>query len=173
MKSDSHQPKRILAVDPGMQYLGVAVLEDEELIWYGVKTFPGVRALPEVGAEVKQYLSKLLNDYQPSVLAIEQPFYAQSLLSKNLCRLTDQIKDWGRWKGLKVRSYLPTAPKAYFCRDRQTKQSLAEAMVEIYPFLRRYLTYLPWRRRYWLHVFDAVGLALLCRRKLAASKISL
>ncbi len=155
-----------------MRYLGIAVLEGEELIWYAVKTFPGLKHLPEVRAEVKQYLARLVNDYRPEVLAIEEPFYAQSHLSKNLCNLTEEIKDWGRWKGLKVHCYLPTAPKAFFCRDRQTKQSLAEAMVETYPFLRRYLTYLPWRRRYWMHVFDAVGVALLCQRKLARSRIS-
>lgn len=155
-----------------MQYLGIAVLEGENLIRYGVKTFPGAGSLADVRGEVKQYLTKVVDEYQPDALALEEPFYAQSLLSKNLCRLTREIRDWGHWKGLEVHSYLPTAPKAYFCRDRQTKQSLAEAMVEIYPFLRRYLTYLPWRRRYWLHVFDAVGLALLCQRKLARSRIS-
>jgi hypothetical protein len=57
--------------------------------------------------------------------------------------------------------------KAFFCRDKLDKQSLAEAMIVIYPVLRRYLTYLPDRRRYWLHVFDAVGLGLMCQRKLA------
>jgi hypothetical protein len=56
--------------------------------------------------------------------------------------------------------------KAFFCRDRKTKQSLAEAMIETYPFLTRYLTNLPWRRRYWFHVFDAIGLGLMCQRKL-------
>ena len=40
-------PKRIMAVDPGMQYLGVAIVEGEELVWYGIKTFPGRRRWPE------------------------------------------------------------------------------------------------------------------------------
>jgi hypothetical protein len=88
------------------------------------------------------------------------------LLSKNLRTLTTDIKSWGRWKGLRVHSYLPTAVKAYFCRDQQTKQSLAEAMVDGYPFLARYLAILSWRRRYWFHVFDAIGLGLLCSKKL-------
>lgn len=172
MTSTTRKPRRILAIDPGMQYLGVAIFEGEELIRYGVKTFPGMRRLAEVRGEVKRYLSELVNDHQPDVLAIELPFYAQSVLSKNLCKLTEEIKDWARWKGLKVHGFLPTAPKAFFCRDLQTKQSLAEAMVERYPFLRRYLTYLPWRRRYWLHVFDAIAVGLLCNHKLSSSRIS-
>ena len=46
-----------MAIDPGMRYLGVAILEGEELIWYGVKTFPGLTRLPEIRSEVKRYLA--------------------------------------------------------------------------------------------------------------------
>ncbi len=100
-------------------------------------------------------------------MAVEEPFYAQSLLSENLCCLTEDLKTWGKWKGLKIQSFHPAAVKAFFCRDQQTKQSLAEAVIEHYPFMRRYLSDLPWRRRYWFHVFDAVGLGLMCSKKLA------
>jgi Holliday junction resolvasome RuvABC endonuclease subunit len=161
-----------MAVDPGMQYLGIAIFEAEELIWYGIKTFHGRKRLPFMRPQVMQYLTDLLQTYQPAVLAVEEPFYAQSLLSKNLRTLTQDIKTWGRWKGLRVHSYAPPTVKAFFCRDQKTKASLAEAMVEKYPFLARYLTILPWRRRYWFHVFDAVGLGLMCQQKLARSRIS-
>jgi hypothetical protein len=77
-----------------------------------------------------------------------------------------------RWKGLAVRSFTPPEVKAFFCRDQKTKQSLAEAMIDKYPFLRRYLTNLPWSRRYWFHVFDAVGLGLMCVRKMSREKPS-
>src|SRR6266478_1215146 len=133
-------PKRIIAVNPGMQYLGIAVLEGENLLWYSVKTFPGRKALPSMRLEVQQFLAQILQKYSPSVLAVEEPFYAQSLLSDNLKKLTRDIKTWGKLKGLKVRSYAPPEVKAFFCRDQQTKQSLAEAMVAAYPFLTRYLT---------------------------------
>src|SRR6266853_197869 len=81
-----HSPataKRILAVDPGMQYLGVAVLEGEELLWYGIKTFPGRQTLPYMRGQVEQYLAKLVRTYQPETLAIEDPFYEPSLGSRN------------------------------------------------------------------------------------------
>lgn len=165
-------PKRILAVDPGMQYLGIAVLEGEDIIWYSVRTFPGRNTLPDIRPQVQQYLTGILQKYRPTVLAVEEPFYAQSILSDNLKKLTNGIKTWGKWKGLTVRSYTPPTVKAFFCRDQKTKQSLAEAMIEQYPFLTRYLTNLPWRRRYWFHVFDAVGLGLMCARKLSREKVS-
>src|SRR2546422_862993 len=44
MSTEQAAPKRIMAIDPGMLYLGIAILEGEELIWYGIKPFPG--ALP-------------------------------------------------------------------------------------------------------------------------------
>lgn len=160
-------PIRILAVDPGVRYLGVAILDGEELVWYGVKTFADGRPLPSIRSDIRAYLAQLVQNFAPlHVLVVEEPFYVQSQLNRNLCALTEEIKTWGKWKGLRVRSYLPPAVKAFFCRDRQTKQSLAEAMIEIYPFLRRYLTHLPWKP-YWFHVFDAVGLGLMCQRKLA------
>ena len=173
MMDQTEKPKRILAINPGMEYLGVAVFEGEELLWYGIKTFPGRRTMPHMRIEVQQYLTKLLHTWRPETLAVEEPFYAQSLLSKNLRTLTEDIKTWGRWKRLRVHTYLPTAVKAHFCRDEKTKQSLAEAMVERFPYLARYLSILSWRRRYWFHVFDAVGLGLLCHDKVVSRKLSL
>src|SRR5439155_25367064 len=98
---------RILAVEPGIQYLGIAILEGEELIWYGIKTFPGRKTRPFMRQEVQQYLSTLFRKFHPDTLAVEQPFYAPSLLSKNLRTLSTDIKTWGRCKRLRVHSYLP------------------------------------------------------------------
>ena len=148
------------------------MLEGENLLWYGVKTFPSSALALGIRSQMRQHLTTLLQRYRPTVLVVEEPFYVQSLLSDNLKKLTNDIKTWGKWKGLAVRAYAPPVVKAFFCRDQKTKQSLAEAIVEKYPFLARYLTILHWRRRYWFHVFDAVGLGLMCHRKLARSRIS-
>jgi len=159
-----------MAVDPGTKYLAVAILEGEELIWYNIKRVRGPKTLPYMRIQVQQYLTKILHDYKPEILAVEEPFYAQAMSSKNLQTLTQEIKTWGRWKGLRVYSYLPKTVKAYFCGDRKTKQSLAEAMVEQYPFLVQYLNIVPEQRYfedegYWLRLFDAVALGLMCHRK--------
>lgn len=156
-----------MAVDPGTEYLGVAILEGEDLIWYTVKRFSGRKTLPNRRLEIQQFLAKIVERYSPTVLAVEEPFYGQSLLSDKLKKLTRNIKAWGKWKGLRVYSYYPPAIKAFFCRDNKTKRSLAEAMIAKYPFLSRYLSAFSSKRRYWFHVFDAVGLGLMCQRKLA------
>jgi len=172
MSTEQTAPKRIMAIDPGMLYLGIAILEGEELIWYGIKTFPAGKTLPQMRLEVQAYLTRLVGLHGPEIVVVEEPFYVQSLSSRRLCKVTDEIKSWAKWKGLRVYSFVPPTVKAFFCRDQRTKQSLAEAMVEKYPFLARYLTILPWRRRYWFHVFDAVGLGLMCHRKLVRSRVS-
>ena len=161
-----------MAVDPGAQHLGVAILEGEGLIWYGVKTFPSNMTLRDIRTEVQRTLTGILQKYEPTVLAVEEPFYASAWLSPHLVKLAEVIKTWGRWKGLRVKSYTPPEVKAFFCRDQKTKQSLAEAMIVYYPFLARYLSPLSWRRRYWFHIFDAVGLGLMCRRKMNRPRIS-
>ncbi len=156
-----------MAVDPGKQYLGLAVLEGEELIWYAVKTFPPRMQLPEIRIQLQRILTAVLERFRPTVLAVEEPFYAPSLQSLDLKRLTELVKTWGRWKRLTVRSYYSPAVKAFFCRDCRNKHSVAEAMIGRYPYLVRYLSPLPWRRRYWFHVFDAVALGLMCHQKLS------
>lgn len=170
---DSTRPSRIMAVDPGVQHLGVAILEGEDLIWYGVKTFPSVR---DIRSEVQRTLTRILRKYEPTVLVVEEPFYASAWLSPHLLTLTGIIKVWGQLKGMQVKSYSPIAVKAFFCRDQKTKRSLAEAMIVYYPFLARYLSPLSWRCRYWFHIFDPVALGLCaskesmpgtCRRPLA------
>ena len=155
-----------MAVDPGTQRLGIAILEGEELIWYGVTTFPGPCKLPHRKKSVQAYLTRLLQTYEPEVLVVEEPFYSQVMLSKNVRTLTEDIKTWGKWKGLRVYGYLPSTVKAYFCRDRKTQESLVEAMIEQYPFLSRYLTYMTWDDKYWFRAFSAIGLGLMCSRKL-------
>jgi len=162
---NTNSARRILAINPGMEHLGIAVLQGEDLLWYGVKTFTSVSGIFEVRLAVQRQLSTIIQKYGPQILVVEEPFYAQSLLSENLVQLTREIKAWSKFKGRTVRSYTPPVVKAFFCGDQKTKQSLVEAMIQKYPFLTRYFSYLPLRRRYWFHVFDAVGLGLMCARK--------
>jgi Holliday junction resolvasome RuvABC endonuclease subunit len=163
----SISPNRVLGIDPGTRHLGLAVLEGEDILWYRVKTVSGPKTPHELATQVKTSLTNVIRAYQPAIIAIDEPFYAQAAQSTGLRALVAEIKTWARWQRLEVRSYTSPEVKAFFCRDDVTRRSLAEAMIERYPFLRRYLTYLPWRERYWFHVFDAVGVALMCQKKRA------
>ena len=159
--------KRIVAVDPGMQYLGLVMLEGEELVWYAVKIFPDRKVLSNMRPQVQQYLTavfrKIPSDGAGSGRALLRPVARK----RQPLQVDPRHQDMRQVEGAQVHSYYPPAVKAFFCRDQKTKESLAEAMIERYPFLRRYLRFQPWHRRYWFHVFYAIGLGLMCHRKLA------
>ena len=156
-----------MAVDPGTRRFGIAILEGEKLIWYRVKYFHGRCELPDRRKNILSYLTKLLQKFEPEVLAVEEPFYTQAKESEYITALSEDIKTWGKWKGLEVYGYLPTTVIAYFCRDRQTRESLKEFLVQQYPVLTRYHVLIPWDDKHWFRLFDAVGLGLMCSRKLA------
>ena len=112
-------PKRILAINPGMEHVGLAVFEGEKLLWYAVKKFRESKTVSEVRLQIQQYLAVLVQMYQPKVLVVEEPFYAQSLLSQHLVKITRNIKTWGKLKGLPVRGYTPPRSRRSFAEIKE------------------------------------------------------
>ncbi len=155
-------PHRILAIAPGTWHLGFAVLEGEELIRFGVKTFSGKKTERVLLARVRRFLDELRLRYQPQMLAVEQSFYAQARLSLLLRSLTAAVLKWGRENGLQAGEYLPTTVKERLCPAKRTRRKLAEAVVARYPFLSPSLknNHTSRARLYWQQMFDAVGLAI-------------
>lgn len=151
---------RVLAIAPGAQFLGVAVLEGEELVSFGVKSFTGRKTVEILIPQVERYLDKLVAEHAPDMLVVEDVFYAQARLSPFLQPLIAALKRRGRRRGLRVKGYLPTTVKARLCTGKQTRKGLAEAMVGRYWFLCHYARAgRTWR--YWQQMFDAVGLAVV------------
>jgi len=151
---------RILAIAPGAQHLGAAVLEGEELIWFGVKAFPGRKTIKLLLGRAKKYLEDLLRRHGPQILVVDEPCYAQARLSPLVRALTHAIKRWGRQKRLRVISQRPTTVKERLCIGKKTRKSLGEAMVLRYPFLYAY-TKPPRTRTYWQQMLDAIALGVL------------
>ena len=114
--------RRVLAIAPGAQHLGVAVLEGEELIWFGVKSFSGRKTAGTLLPKVERYIDELIARHTPGTLAIEEPYYAQARLSPLLGPLTAALKRSGRQQGLRVVRYLPTTVKARLCEKKRTRQ---------------------------------------------------
>lgn len=152
-------PARVLALAPGTRHLGVAFFEGEELARFGVKTYLGKKTKRILVRNVEQYLDTLLGAYRPNTLVVEEAFYAQAQLSPLLRAVTGAIKGWGRRRGLRTRSYLPTTVKERFCEGKKTRRALAEAIVWRYPFLSRFLKVGHTQRaqEYWQQMFDAVA----------------
>jgi Holliday junction resolvasome RuvABC endonuclease subunit len=169
---------KILAIKPGSRYLGVAVLESPELLYWkvkGIKQKGRNRKMTRAEGlrRAEEIVESLIDRHQPGVLAVEQPFFASSVKSSFLRDLTKRIATLGRKRKLKVRSYLATQTRRFLCGNngRATKMEVERIIAtEHYPWLFRYyqkdLWKHWWEEKYYYRMFDAVALALYCRHKL-------
>jgi len=160
----SNDPPRILAIDPGTRYMGIAILDGSELIYYGVNDFRRKRPADTLLGATRETLCGLIAEYRPSVLAYEKSFYVQSKNSVFLQAQEAEIKRVARMRGLKAVGYAPTTVRQLLCEDRwATKEEVADLLAARYPELLRYRNRSDWvSEKYWLHMFDAVAVAVVC-----------
>jgi crossover junction endodeoxyribonuclease RuvC len=154
---------KILAIDPGTREMGVAVLEGEQLVYYGVKTIRGRRSPAEVLRRIQEITETLIRRYRPHCLAIEKMFLIQKSASL-LVVAAEEVKATARQHGLSVHEYAPTLVRKMVCRSgRATKAEAARVVTSRFPELRPYLEQrTKWETLYYANMFDAVALALCC-----------
>lgn len=163
-----NKPIRILAIDPGTKYMGIAVLENTNLIWRGIKALKHRKISHRFLKEARKIILELFEDYEPYVLVLEKTFFVQSKRSSLLNVLTDEIKHLGKRKGLRIFEYAPTTVRKFICQDgKATKMETARIIAtRYYPWL--YYDYAKekgkawFKEKYWLHAFDAIALGLMC-----------
>lgn len=154
---------KILAIDPGTREMGVAVLEGEQLAYYGVKTIRGRRSPAEVLRRIQEITASLIARYRPGCLAIERMF----LIQKNASLLivaAEEVKATARQHGLEIYEYAPTMVRKLICNSsRATKQETAKVVARRFLELQPYLEQkTKWETLYYANMFDAVALALCC-----------
>ena len=96
--------KRILAIDPGTHYIGVAVLDGTKLAHYGSETLARRKSPHDTLTEGRKLMRELTDDFKPNALAVEKTFLANSRNSVLLNVFADGIVAIGRRKDLKVTS---------------------------------------------------------------------
>lgn len=155
--------ERILAVDPGTRYLGLAVLDGSGLLHYAVRDLRFARPADELIRATRVALQQLMERYRPTVLAYEKTFYVQSKNSALLQVQEAEIKRIGREAGLKLAGYAPAAVRLVLCGNgRATKDDVAAIIVRRFVDLERWvLPAAPERRRYWLNMFDAIAVGVV------------
>jgi Holliday junction resolvasome RuvABC endonuclease subunit len=155
---------RILAVDPGTRHMGIAVLEGTELIYYGVKSFRDKRPADALIRATRKTLQRLIVAYEPDTLAYEKTFFVQGKASALLHVQEAEIRRVGQGAGLAVVGYAPTRVRHLLCEDgRATKVIVADLLAKRFPELVRHREHLNWRQQlYWLHMFDALAVGVLC-----------
>lgn len=158
----------ILAIDPGAKELGVAVLAGSHLEYFAVKTFKHRSPPQALLVNVSRYITKLIDAYQPTNLAIERTF----LVQRNAALLNvaaAEIKHAARSRGLAVWEYAPIEVRKIICRqEKALKREAVQVIVKRFPELARFLRQpTQWEALYWAHMFDAVAVGLVCLEELS------
>jgi RNase H-fold protein (predicted Holliday junction resolvase) len=96
----------LLALRPGRRKVGVAVLEGQDLLFWGVAGFREYRG-EELLKAVEGRLLALIQTYQPQVLAVEKPAPARLAASPALGAVLDRISAVVVRERLRVRLYHP------------------------------------------------------------------
>jgi len=158
---------RILAIDPGCRYLGVAVLEGNALVYWGVKELghePLPRRLLIIG---KQVVLTLIEKFEPKMLVVEKPNLTSSkMAASNLKIFCKRLRYVSKRSGMTFYAYTSKQAKELFVGGGKiTKREMTLALASWYPELR---SRVPRRRRPGdpedrrQKMFDAVAFGLTC-----------
>jgi crossover junction endodeoxyribonuclease RuvC len=158
--------ERVLAIDPGTRAIGIAVLQDRDLLYYGVKTIKGLKTPREVLQKVDKIINQQITNYEPATVAIEKMFLIQKNASF-LIVVADEIKAIAKQQGLAVCEFAPTAVRKLICQaGKATKREVAKIIASRYVELTRYLNRpSKWEELYYANMFDAIAVGLVCQQK--------
>jgi crossover junction endodeoxyribonuclease RuvC len=163
---------KILAIDPGTREIGVAVLDGQQLVYYGVKTVQGRRSPAEVLRRVQKITSDLIERFRPNCLAIEKMFLLQKSASL-LVVAAEEVKATAHQHGLAVYEYAPTLVRKMVCRSgRATKAEAAKVVTSQFPELRPYLEQrTKWETLYYANMFDAIAIGVAAYMDITSPKL--
>lgn len=163
-------PSTALGLDPGTRYLGFAVLRANELIEYGVRELRNGERPYDVIGQARRIVLRLIALHGPEVVAIEAPYLIPTPRAAVLSTLTQEIHKRAMETGAEVRELKPEDVRlAIMGNPKATKYEVAQRLVNTrFPQLSALVPRKPkvpalWltsRERYWLHMFDGLGLAV-------------
>jgi hypothetical protein len=159
------KPLKILAINPGSKYFGIAFFKKSNLQYWGIKVFKGKHSEKKT-TKIKMVLSDFINRYGPNVLVIKRLHHSRT--SKNLNQVVMKIKELSRRKGLRVCRYSLKDLKDYFSLGiKISKREMAELVAAQYPFLTH--TFEKEKRNknpYFIRMFEAIALGIVCFNQL-------
>jgi len=157
--------RKIIAINPGTRYLGIAVFEGPELLDWRVKVFKG-KWSKEKSKKVIMVIRSFIERYEPDVLAIKKLHRSRS--SADLNQLVSKIKQLSKRKGLKVYQYSIKEVESFFILEgKANKKKLAELVTLRYPELtHEFNKEKTHKNLYHIKMFEAVALGAVCCHKL-------
>jgi Holliday junction resolvasome RuvABC endonuclease subunit len=164
------QHKTILGIDPGTKEMGLAVLRGSQLLSYGVRTLRnGARPYDVIG-QARRIVLATIAKHQPQVVAVEEPFDLPTKRAHLLNVIDDELRGRAEELGLEVVALSPSAIRERVVGNpHATKIDVAEHLARSgFDQLKTLIPRRPARPalglrprdKYWLHMFDALALAV-------------
>lgn len=164
------QHKTILGIDPGTREMGLAVIRGPKLLSYGVRTLRNGTRPHDVIGQARRFVLAEIERHAPQVIAIEEPFNLPTKRAHLLNVISDELRERAVELGLDVVELSPAAIRQrVVANPRATKVDVAEVLANgAFSQLRDLIPKRPKRAalglrprdKYWLHMFDALALAL-------------
>jgi len=156
---------KIIGINPGTRYLGIAVFDGLELMEWKIGTLEGKWSKKKMSKAIR-IISELIEKHKSNFLAIKK--LHPSRRSQNLARLVARIKEFSKRKGLRIFQYSIKDLEEFFIpEEKVNKKNLAEAIVSEYPVLFHELKKEKSNRNfYYIRIFEAVALASACAQRL-------
>jgi crossover junction endodeoxyribonuclease RuvC len=157
------QHRRILAIDPGTRFMGVAFLDEGKLIYHAVKVVAKGQSPQRTLQCARDAVVRLIDDFEPDIIAVEKTFFSRNRNTALLNVLFDEIRSLARRRLLVFISYAPSTIKKFTCGNgRADKKQVATVVVSKFPELKVFLSQdRAWKERFHQNMFDAVALAIM------------
>lgn len=164
------QQQTILGIDPGTKEMGLAIIRGTQLISFGVHTLRNGHRPHDLVGQARRIVLAAIEEHGPDVVAIERPLMLPTKRAAILSVITQELRGRAEDLGLRIVELTPEAVRqAVVGNPRATKIDVAEALVagsfgQLVALVPRRpargaLGLRP-RDKYWLHMFDALGLAV-------------
>jgi len=169
----------ILGIDPGTREMGTAVTCGRRLLHAGVHTLRnGTRPYDLIG-QARRVILDLIRDFAPQLVVIEQPLLLPSKRAALVSVIGQELHSRGAELGCRVLGMdARTARRVVVANSAATKLEVARTLVRDHfpqlapklptPPARAALGFSP-KDRYWLHMFDALALAVAASTPAAAA----
>jgi len=152
---------RILAINPGSRYLGIAVFDGSELYDWAVKVVGG-EDLAGKKSSVLKLVTEEISRYRVNTLALKQVNPARS--SYSLLELVSEVKTLARYQGLALRMFSIEETKRHLLGSgRGSKRLLLGEIAQRHPFLLQDIEREEKNKNpYAIRVFEAVAMGIVC-----------
>ena len=126
-------PIKILAINPGTKYLGIAFFNNSDLRDWAIKVIPGKWSKSKL-IKIQTVITELISRYQPDVIVLKS--LDPSRRSSNLNKLVCEIRAIAMRKGIAIHEYALEDLKRFYSPDKRiNKRCLAEIVAAEYPAL--------------------------------------